>query len=80
MLLEEKSMKINKVIYPLDNVIEVQNANDKELFNLYVDNIIDMQSLSAKDDNYEINKMAVSKNIKLIKKEIVKRDIKKIEW
>ena len=73
-------MKINKVIYPLDNVIEVQNANDKELFNLYVDNIIDMQSLSAKDDNYEINKMAVSKNIKLIKKEIVKRDIKKIEW
>ena len=31
-------MKINKVIYPLDNVIEVQNANDKELFNLYVDN------------------------------------------
>lgn len=73
-------MKINKVIYPLDNVIEVQNANDKELFNLYVDNIVDMQSLSTKDDNYEINKMAVSKNIKLIKKEIVKRDIKKIEW
>lgn len=73
-------MKINKVIYPLDNVIEVQNANDKELFNLYVDNIVDMQSLSTKDDNYEINKTAVSKNIKLIKKEIVKRDIKKIEW
>ena len=71
-------MKINKVIYPLDNVIEVQNANDKELFNLYVDNIVDMQSLSTKDDNYEINKMAVSKNIKLIKKEIVKRDIKRL--
>ena len=71
-------MKINKVIYPLDNVIEVQNANDKELFNLYVDNIVDMQSLSTKDDNYKINKTVVSKNIKLIKKEIVKRDKKRL--
>ena len=64
-------MEINKPIYPLDK--NLKNTNDKELFYLYIDNIIDIQSLSRKDRNYKINKLIVSNNINSLKKELIKR-------
>lgn len=64
-------MEINKPIYPLDR--NLKNTNDKELFYLYIDNIIDIQSLSRKDRNYEINKLIATGNIKSLKKELIRR-------
>ncbi len=69
-------MDINKPMFPIDE--NLHNVNDKTLFELYVDNVIDMESLSKKDKNYKINKMILSKNIKDLKKELIKRKNKYI--
>lgn len=69
-------MKINGPMYKLrDDYFKV---NDKKLFYLYVNNIVNLESLSKKDDDYEINKTILEDNIKKVKKELVKRKNKYI--
>lgn len=69
-------MKINGPMFPLrDDYFKV---DDKKLLYLYVNNVINLESLSKKDNSYEINRIVLENNIKKVKKELVKRKSKYI--
>ena len=67
-------MKINKIMIPIPK----RYYSDKELLYMYFDKIIDMESLSKKDDNYEINRIVLDSGIRTLKYKLSKTQYGKL--
>ena len=58
---------MNKVF----NLIDITNMSAKDMFNAYIDNLVDLESLSKKHKNYKESKTIIKKNINLLTKHLL---------
>ena len=59
------------------NLIDITNMSDKDTFNAYIDNLINLESLSKKHKDYKESKTILTKNKNILLKKIVNTKYKK---